>query len=913
MALKNKRKSRVWSRLHFLVRLLGLTGLLAAGVGALFATADHLEWRALLDTLMTPGDLDLPRLTAWLIAGGGALVVLALLVELIVVLGFTAGRRSAFGLNVGLQVVLATAVLVGINVWSFQHHDRFDCTRSRQFTLPTEIQDQLRQLKGETTIVVYQQHKSSGLFGDKPDGYDFAAERKVVEKVKDLVEQLRMFGARFRVEVLDVGEEGFFDKLEDLTEDNKELREAIAAAPENCIFFQSGKKVQRLNFSDFLQLDKPASKDTLQLIVYRKKKPSELSDADRDLADKLDKKVADLVTRYQASGPVIEVIPLTASDEGYTAALARLNRDHEGLSAALAGATGDSLCFVDKDRARCLGAQEFLDLKASELRAYVTKRGNLVLLARGVEPFASRILNVEEKKPRIGILTIHEVLTTDSPEEIGMKGVKKTLESYGFDVRDIILKKWTGMGPEPTVSTSEEDKLERLEQDLAEVEESIKAIEQQQKKLTEMVRDWKSESLEELTKKYAKELDGNRATEAIRRLNLPRLEQTLAFMEMALKQNKEDRAEIQKEKQGLNAEGLSEQRRLADLRAKLDRNLADCDLLLIPRLTQVNLTSAPPFVIPNNLYKLDDAQLSAIRDALKAGKPLLACLGPANDRPDRRDPFAGMEPDKFEDLLAELGVRLGKQTVLYNVESKAFAERRSGLIMSGTNIEVPPVDFIEEKSAAAGGLAKAESSKEPANPIGRSLRIRSRSSGKGLDIRVRHPRPIYYDPIKEKSLAFEPEFMATTALSWNEADPFPTRERTPRYEPPKPDDPTRGTLDEKRQGPFPIGIAFETTVPATWYTGSNTKPTSVRVAVIGQGGVFTGNELSPGKQELLLESCNWLLGRDDLLSANAEEWRYPRVGLDKRGQFLWHWGTFIGLPALFAFFGCAVLMFRRLR
>ena len=32
-----------------------------------------------------------------------------------------------------------------------------------------------------------------------------------------------------------------------------------------------------------------------------------------------------------------------------------------------------------------------------------------------------------------------------------------------------------------------------------------------------------------------------------------------------------------------------------------------------------------------------------------------------------------------------------------------------------------------------------------------------------------------------------------------------------------------------------------------------------------------------------------------------------------RDQFLWHWGTFVGLPVLFAFFGCVVLLFRRLR
>ena len=101
---------------------------------------------------------------------------------------------------------------------------------------------------------------------EKPDAYDYAAERKVVEKVKDLVDQLREFGPQFRVEVLDVEEEGYNDKLESLTSKNPELQKALDAAPENSIFFHAkrddGKElVQRLSFNEFYQLDKVASKN----------------------------------------------------------------------------------------------------------------------------------------------------------------------------------------------------------------------------------------------------------------------------------------------------------------------------------------------------------------------------------------------------------------------------------------------------------------------------------------------------------------------------------------------------------------------------------------------------------------------------------------------------------------------------
>jgi hypothetical protein len=224
------------------------------------------------------------------------------------------------------------------------------------------------------------------------------------------------------------------------------------------------------------------------------------------------------------------------------------------------------------------------------------------------------------------------------------------------------------------------------------------------------------------------------------------------------------------------------------------------------------------------------------------------------------------------------------------------------------------VEF-EGKVETPGLLGKAEAAERPANPIRSSMRVAEHSLGKSLDLRVRYPRPIYFVPPKDqKPPAFEPEFMLTSAASWNESDPFPTRERVPRFEPAKPDDPTKGTLNEKRRGPFPIGVAVETQVPPEWYGDTPAKPADVRVAVIGNGGVFTGKDLSPAKEQLLLNTCNWLLGRDDLLTqADAPEWRYPRVSLAPRAHILWRWGGWLGLPALFAYLGLVVLLVRRLR
>src|SRR5438128_12601641 len=108
MALINPTRTRLWSRLHFLIRLVGLTGLFVAGVGLVLTVV---AWQ---------------ELGRQLALGGGAAALLALLLELIGMVRLTAGRRSVFGTNVVLQVVLAGALLVGLNAFSFFHYVRLD-------------------------------------------------------------------------------------------------------------------------------------------------------------------------------------------------------------------------------------------------------------------------------------------------------------------------------------------------------------------------------------------------------------------------------------------------------------------------------------------------------------------------------------------------------------------------------------------------------------------------------------------------------------------------------------------------------------------------------------------------------------------------------------------------------------------
>ena len=274
-------------------------------------------------------------------------------------------------------------------------------------------------------------------------------------------------------------------------------------------------------------------------------------------------------------------------------------------------------------------------------------------------------------------------------------------------------------------------------------------------------------------------------------------------------------------------------------------------------------------------------------------------------------------------------------------------------------MKIPPLRFDAPPSTlwlSSGDVFTSSANTQP-QPVAASMEVTHRNIGakKKLELDARHPRPIYFVPVRAKDLlgtrVAQAEFLFTDPDGWNEDQPFPTQQRTPRFEPPKPDDPNKGTRDERRRGSFPVGIALETTVPIEWTdpqaggaqsrrrsrspARSPTQPVrslrpawrrpsgspsrarirlTVRLAAIGQGGWFVGAELSPAKEELLVTLCNWLLRRDERLpSASAEPWRYPRVTMSERNQSLWRWGTRLALPGLFVYLGSMVLLRRRYR
>jgi hypothetical protein len=149
---------------------------------------------------------------------------------------------------------------------------------------------------------------------------------------------------------------------------------------------------------------------------------------------------------------------------------------------------------------------------------------------------------------------------------------------------------------------------------------------------------------------------------------------------------------------------------------------------------------------------------------------------------------------------------------------------------------------------------------------------------------------------------------------WNEAKPFPTDRYIPRFKRAKSDDPTKGTLQERRRGPFPIGVAIESQVPMDWYEkDAPKKPTKIRLAVIGQGGLFIGDRLPPMREKLFLDTANWLLGRDNLLARDNETWQYPRIEMSETHQKWWIAGACFVLPLAFLYIGICVMLVRQMR
>jgi hypothetical protein len=840
------------TRFRFALRVVGLTGILAAVAGAVllatvFTTVK--QWTVANLTAAAQGDHGPFGQTAtWILLGGMLAVGAALIVELLATLTVVTGRRTAASTSATLATLAATALLLAVNAYSFTHHARFDFTRDQHLTLPAAVAEQLRTLRADvpTTIVVFQQHKTFGTLSDKPDSYDYAAERKVVEKVKDLVDLFRELGPRFNVVVLDVEDDNYEQRLADLTQDAPELKAAIAAAPENSIFVAANHRVQRLAFNEFMQLDKTASQQA-----------------------------------------------------------------HGG-------------------------------------------RGNLVLLPQGVERFARRVLAVHERRPRVAVCVVHELLTSAYPEGRGrfftLAGLRRSLTDHGFEVVDIVLKKnWAGARSiddlKPAADTREESKLERLEGEVVTAQNTLNAanrnaqlLERVQAQLDAV----KGRPWAERQARYEQLFRGVVTEDVEPEILASVAQQVTRSRQMVDEARSKLQAAENQLKQALADERTTEERRITDARAKLARKLADVDLLIIPRFTIEDATEGESPDVPVELHNLTRDQVEVIREFMASGKPVLACLGPISG-PDGPEPADGLER-----LLAERGVHLGSETILFEGETRAFAARLAGeQFGGGLAADIPPLVLVE--------TPEGKPEVKP-NPIAAATRLTARSAGRPLELQAKALRPVYLADFWRDRVPFAAEFLFTGPDAWNEQRPFFQTEprRTPdgrlvrvvtyipQFEATTETEPAWGTRAAERKAAFPVGVALEAAPPAYWTSGLAPIPAAglllagsgwhrvataaaaldqarpqgppSRLVVFGSGNIFSGPDLKPAQEKLLLHTVNWLTRRDDRLpQASSTPWQFPRVAMSDRDLTLWRLGTAIGLPLLAVYLGLLAMLVRRLR
>src|SRR5262245_28485638 len=108
MALKSRSSFSFLRTLQFLLRFLGLNGLVVAAVGLAMWLAFGYEEEGQIVAI-----------------AGGAAVALALLAELPGMLFAAASHRGVAGIHVFFQVALAVALVVAGNYYSFEHNVRF--------------------------------------------------------------------------------------------------------------------------------------------------------------------------------------------------------------------------------------------------------------------------------------------------------------------------------------------------------------------------------------------------------------------------------------------------------------------------------------------------------------------------------------------------------------------------------------------------------------------------------------------------------------------------------------------------------------------------------------------------------------------------------------------------------------------
>src|SRR5262249_57496487 len=147
-------------------------------------------------------------------------------------------------------------------------------------------------------------------------------------------------------------------------------------------------------------------------------------------------KVGDLVGEFQELGRQFRVVVLDVKEKGYDKKLREETRDKPALLEAVQAAPENSIFFYADGSVQRLSFNEFYLLDKTASKAANGGRGNLVLRPQGVGAFTRRILAIQEKKPKVALAVVHEVLSTSAsktaPGEYIHTGLRKPPEAPAF-------------------------------------------------------------------------------------------------------------------------------------------------------------------------------------------------------------------------------------------------------------------------------------------------------------------------------------------------------------------------------------------------------------------------------------------------------------------------------------------------
>ncbi len=653
---------------------------------------------------------------------------------------------------------------------------------------------------------------------------------------------------------------------------------------------------------------------------------------------KITEKVLDLIDELRQNrevGSRFDVHVLNSSDETFAEQLKKIAPDVDGhantLRQAVEGANENSIFFAANNRVRRMPFSQFylLDKVASGEQA------NLVLHPQGKDRFVRALVGLETRKPKVALAVIHPLLASrNKADDYTSLGLRKTLEEAGFDVTDIILKKWSGPngpnGPPAAAFSFEETEFSKVEGTfnmnslLAMNREQAVAIMKQER--DRLAKAPLATVDKELSRAYGQPIK----TEADRADVLKNLiDFSIDVRTNELNQYRAARDKAKPDYERLLAnDRMMEARRNTNVKQKFAAAVADCDLLILPRHTVMDVVRGG--AIPPMLYSLTNEQADVARDFITAGKPVLFGFGPTNVEGRRGAPE--YVPDEVDQLLARFGVELGTQTILSDAEAQQMGERRGD----------------DEQLQGDPTFAELKVPKSSNHPIALGYTQWLRSLGNTVELHKGGSRPVQLAKwVKQPTST---TVLETSTDTWNESKPFSDQNTIPTYDPPKPSDPKKGTREEEHRGPFAVGVALEARVPAEWrdpkaagpFAASvlggvgiagpglpmglslaaltpdtfkpEANPRTVRLAVFGHGGLFVGNKLEPAQEALLLSTVNWQLRRDDALpKAEATDWNFPRVSMTPQQKSYWGLVAFPGLPLLMAVLGLFMWMVRRPR